>query len=61
MKDALEARYKTEIKGEHWAIPWLIKHRAANANRLRVNKRGRTAYEEIKGRKFKGELIEFGE
>ncbi len=61
MKDAIEARLKIKLNGNHWAVPWMVKHAAANANRLRVNKNGKTAFEEIRGRKFKGECIVFGE
>ena len=41
MKDALEARIGKRLKGDSWAIPWLIKHATAMMNRLHVQSNGK--------------------
>ena len=58
---AIESRYNISLKRDDCSIPWMIKHAADMIRRMLVGKDGRTAYERIKGKKFKGELIEFGE
>ena len=61
MKDRLESRYRQRISGEHPCIPWLIAHASDTVNRYHVYKDGKTAFENWKGKKFKGQYREFGE
>ncbi len=42
-------------------MPWLVKHAANIMNRYQVKKNVKTAYEMVKGRKFRREVAEFGE
>ena len=61
MKDRLESRYRQRIGGEHPCIPWLIAHASDTINRCHVYKDGKTAFENWKGRQFRGQYREFGE
>ena len=61
MKDRLESRYNQRINGDHPCLPWLIAHASDTVNRYHVYMDGRTACENWKARKFKGQYREFGE
>jgi len=61
MKDRLESRYGQRIGGQHPCIPWLIAHANDIVNRFHVYNDGKSAFENWKGRAFKGEYREFGE
>ena len=61
IRDGLEERYQQKIEGNHAALPWLIRHAAGVMSRLMVGDDGKTGYERLKGKRFRGEWVEFGE
>ena len=60
MKLALEKRIRTKIPCGHPVMTWMVEHGAETINRFHVSKDGRTPYERLKGKRFKGEVVEFG-
>ena len=60
MKLALEQRLKAKVPTSHKVMTWLVEHAADTINRFAVGLDGRTAYERIKGKKYRGEVVEFG-
>jgi len=60
MKLALEKKIGTMIPCNHPVMTWLVEHGAETLNRYHVGQDGRTAYERLKGKKYRGEMIEFG-
>ena len=38
---------------------WMVEHVADILNKFKVGHDGRTAYERLKGKKYKGEVLEF--
>eukprot|EP00974_Lingulodinium_polyedra_P133441 11225601-Lingulodinium_polyedra.AAC.1 len=61
MKEALDSRYGERIPPNHPAIAWLPRHAGATLTRYVVGTDGKTAYERMRGRRFKKEVAEFGE
>jgi len=61
LKLALEKRLGCEIPCAHPVMAWLVKHGAECLNRYLVGKDGRTAYERLKGKRYKGDVCEFGQ
>ena len=61
LRDAMESRYGNILESTSPAIAWLVMHVAGILTRFRVGSDGRTAYQNIKGRKCQKELAEFGE
>jgi len=61
MKIALEKRLNRKINCTHPVMSWLIEHGAETLNRYTVGKDGRTPYERMKGKRYKGEMLEFGQ
>ena len=61
MKEAIDSRYKDRIPASHAVLSWMPRHSAASVTRYQVGKDGKTAYERLKGRKFKKDVAEFGE
>ena len=61
LRHALEARIGAKIKGSHPIIAWLIEHAADVLNRYHVGEDGRTPYERLKGKRYQGDAVEFGE
>ena len=57
---ALESRLDAKIPVTHHVITWLVEHAADVLNKFAVGIDGRTAYERIKGKKYHGEMVEFG-
>ena len=57
---ALESRLDAKIPVTHHVIAWLVEHAADVLNKFAVGIDGRTAYERIKGKKYHGEMVEFG-
>ena len=49
------------IAGDSWCILWLIRHASAMMDRMHVQPNGKTSYEYVKGKRYKREVIEFGE
>ena len=61
LKLVLEKRLGCQIPCAHPVMAWLVKHGAECLNRYQVGKDGRTAYERLKGKKYKGDVCEFGQ
>ena len=60
MKFALEHKLKITIECTHPVMTWLVEHAAETLNKFHVGSDGRTAYERMKGKSYKGEVFEFG-
>ena len=60
-KGALEDRIQERIPATHPIMAWLAEHVASIDRRFAVGDDGKTPIERIRGRKGKGNLIEFGE
>ena len=60
MKLALEKRVDAKIPVDHKIMTWLVECAAEHMNKFLVGEDGRTAYERIKGKKYRGEVVEFG-
>ena len=62
MKVAFEARYPTvKVTETSTVFPWMVRHAAWLCTRYGVKQDGRTAYERLRNRSYKGEVAEFGE
>ena len=60
LKLALEEKLHTKIPVTHPLITWLVPHAAFLYTRLHVAVDGRTGYERLKGKQYRGEVLEFG-
>ena len=61
-KVAFEARYPTiKVTETSTVFPWMVRHAAWLCTRYGVQQDGRTAYERLRNRSYKGEVAEFGE
>ena len=60
-KAALESRYENRITEDHPCLPWLVAHSADTLRRFQVHKDGKTAYQRVRGKVFRREVMEFGE
>ena len=61
LKLGLERRLKTVIPASHPLVEWLVEHAAFVHSRIPVHADGKTHYERMHGRKWRGKLLEFGE
>ena len=61
LKKGLENRCKKTFSSDHPIITWLVEHAADVVSRYQVGRDGHTAYERWKGKRFRGEAVEFGE
>ena len=60
MKLSLEKKINKFIPSRHPLMTWLVEHVADILNKYVVGKDGRTAHERIRGKKYHGEMVEFG-
>ena len=60
MKLHLEKRIGPNIPATHPVMNWLVEHGADTPNRFHVGKDGRTPYERINGKSYKGHVVELG-
>ena len=60
-RDAVERSQGIRIEGDSPLVPWLVLWSAFVHNRFAVDVEGRTPYEKCKGKRFKRELLPFGE
>ena len=59
---AFETRYPTiKVTETSIVFPWMVRHAAWLCARSGVKQDGRTAYERLRNRSYKGEIAEFGE
>ena len=59
-KLALEKKLGVVIPSKHPIMTWLVEHAADMLNKYQVRSDGRTSYERIRVKPYKGEMIEFG-
>ena len=60
-RSAVEHSQGVELSTDSHIIPWLVLWASYLYNRFSLDVRGRTPYEKTKGKRFKRELLEFGE
>ena len=60
LKLALKKNISREIPCTHPIITWLVEHSADLINKFGIGRGGRTAYERLKGKAYRGEMMEFG-
>ena len=59
---ALETRYPGyRLKTEGHVFPWLVRHASWLITRFLVKDDGRTPYERLRGRDYKGEIVDYAE
>ncbi|CAE7337188.1 unnamed protein product [Symbiodinium sp. CCMP2592] len=58
LASALENRYKKPLETEGVVFPWLVRHAGWLISRFLVKQDGRTPYERLRGRDFRGEVAE---
>ena len=61
MKSALEEKMGKPIDERHPILSWLARHGNFLMSRYRLGQDGRTAYEKLKGKKWKRAMVTFGE
>ena len=57
---ALDGRLKGKVSVFHRVVTWLVEHAADLINKFAVGADGKTAYERVKGKGYRGEVVEFG-
>ena len=57
---ALQKRLEVNVPVTHKIATWLVEHAADLLNKFAVGRDGRTAFERLKGKKYRGEVVEFG-
>ena len=57
---ALQKRLEVKVPVTHTIVTWLVEHAADLLNKFAVGPDGRTAFERIKGKTYRGEVVEFG-
>ena len=60
IKIGLERRMNRKLPTEHPVMKWLVSHAGDTVTRFQVGTDGKTAYERLVGKKYKGEVVEFG-
>jgi hypothetical protein len=60
-KIGLQKRLKQSLSAKHPVVEWLLQHSAFVYNRFVVHADGKTCYERMHGRRWRGKLVEFGE
>ena len=61
IKDFCEHKYGTTIHNRHPLLAWLVQHASALLTRFVVGSDGKTAFEIIRGKRYKRPLVPFGE
>ena len=61
MRSALEDKIKSKISLNDPIVPWMVRHAASVINSTRVRENGRTAYQQMKGRRSNSKMVCFGE
>ena len=60
LKLGLEKRIGHQISTAHPVMKWLVQHSGDLLTIYQVSRDGKTAYERLLGKRYKGEMIEFG-
>ena len=61
LKDSVERKLQVVIRNDHPIMAWIPQHAGFLLSRFQVSKDGKTAYERLKGKAYRGELVDFGE
>ena len=61
MKLGLEQKMQLTLKDDHPMMAWLPEHAGFQLSRFQVAADGKTAYERLKGKEYRGELMDYGE
>ena len=61
LKHGLEQRLGIKIKASHPVLSWIVEHAADLLSKYQAGDDGRTPYERLKGKRFSGTEVEFGE
>lgn len=61
MLSGLASRFKKELSTDRPWVYYLIRHAATIINRVQIGSDGKTRYERMRGKKFIGDMFEFGE
>ena len=61
MKLDLEARIGEKLEVDTRMMAWLVEHSTDILNKFQVSRDGKTSYERLKGRKYNGEVLPFGQ
>ena len=61
VKSNVEEKYGEKLVSTHMSVPWMIRHAAELIDRFAVGQDGRTSYQRRKGKRFGGQMMEFGE
>ena len=56
----LERKIGGVVPATHPIIPWMVEHSADVINKYHIGQDGKTPFERIKGKRFNGEMMEFG-
>ena len=59
-KLALEGRLKEKLLVSHPVFAWLVEFAADVLNKMQVGKDGRTGFERVKGKRFRGQILPLG-
>ena len=59
-KFEIEATLKTTVRLGHLCIEWMVENVADVINKFKIGQDGRTAYERLKGKTYKGVIHELG-
>ena len=61
VRHGLEKRLGMKISGKHPVVCWLIEHASDLLSKYQVGEDGKTGYQRLKGKKYRGDEVEFGE
>ena len=61
LRCGLQQRLGARVPGGHDLTAWLVEHAADLLNKVHRGEDGRTAYQRVRGKPFRGQLVEFGE
>ena len=61
LKLSVESRMQIVITDDHPVMAWIPQHAGFLLSRFQVSKDGKTAHERLKGKAYRGELVDFGE
>ena len=60
LRHGLEQRLGAKVSTHHPVMAWLVMHAADLISKFQVGSDGKTAYERLKGKPYKGEAVEYG-
>ena len=54
----MQKRLEVKVPATHTIATWLVEHAADLLNKFAVGPDGRTAFERLKGKKYRGEVVD---